>query len=83
MECLYRILGTNMMGDRITLNISPIEDEKELGVKDVMNVGKFMKTIQGKADKSRNPDKISIPIDEFNKNDYNLGDIISIKVVKG
>ena len=84
MECLYEIKGVNTIGDRIRLVIQPCEIKKQIStVKALSNITEFMDNMKQEANIINNPDRISIPIDEWKQYKLNIGDIITVRVEVG
>ena len=79
---LYSIVGLRYVGDYVVLDII-IEQvaKKNLDVMEaVKDLGGFMQKMKTEAVEMRSPDKIRIPLGEWKKGGYNLGDVISVDV---
>jgi len=82
MKILYNIVGTHFEGNFVVLQIA-VEQvaKKSLDVMEaVKDIGGFMQKMKVEAVESRNPDKVRIPVDEWKKGGYNLGDVISVDI---
>jgi hypothetical protein len=81
MDVLYKIIGVRSIGNRICLTLSHIQEGKEFNTTKILsNLGGFMENMKQEATSSRNPDQISITVDEYKKGGYNLGEVISITI---
>lgn len=82
MKMLYTVVGNHFEGDFVVLKIT-VEQvaKKNLDVMEaVKDLGGFMQKMKLEAVESRNPDKVRIPVEEWKKGSYNLGDVISVDV---
>ena len=84
MEKICKITGARMLGGNIQ-----VELQTESIVKEKIGITQALKDIEGYKKKMmaemtviKNPDILSIPIEDFNLLDIDLGDIISVTVVK-
>jgi hypothetical protein len=81
MDVLYKINGIRAIGNRICLTLSHIQEGKEFNTTKILgNLGGFMENMKQEAVSSRNPDQISITVDEYQKGKYHLGGVISISI---
>ena len=64
--------------------MNPIEEKEVFQTGKILgNLGGFMESMKSQAIRSRNPDQLSISMDEFKNNKYSIGDIISVIINKG
>lgn len=84
MDILYKIIGIRSIGNRICLTLSMIEGDKEFNTTKILsNLGGFMENLKTEAVSSRNPDQISITVDEYKKQGYALGGVLSVSINNG
>jgi len=84
MDILYKIIGIRSIGNRISLTLKPLEQKEKLETTKILtNLGGFMDNMKAESMISRNPDQISIPLDNYKEKKYQLGDMISIKIEGG
>ena len=84
MYILYKINGIKAVGNRICLTIIPVEEKKDFDTGKVLrNLGGFMENMKSQAVISRNPDQVSVTVDEYKDKGYTLGDVISVSINKG
>jgi len=84
MDVLYKIIGIRVIGNRICLTVKHVDEKKEFKTSHILtNLGGFMEDMKAEATSSRNPDQISITYDEYKKNDYGLGSMISVSINSG
>ena len=84
MDILYKILGIKAIGDRICLTLSHVSEKKEFNTGKILtNLGGFMESMKHEAVSSHNPDQISITLEEYQKGNYDLGNVISISINSG
>ena len=83
MKITYTITGFKMEGNEIKMVLSnQMVKEKPSATGIFGNVSGFIEQMKMDANKANNPDCIRIPIDDFNTLDFNLGDLISIEIIK-
>lgn len=84
MDVLYKIVGVKAVGNRICLSLKHVESDKGLSTSGIIkNPRGFMDSIKQDAMVSRNPDQVSITLDEFEKGGFNLGEVVSITIKAG
>jgi hypothetical protein len=84
MDVLYKIIGVQAIGERVCLTLAHIKEGKELNPTKILgNLGGFMENMKQEAISSRNPDQVSITVDEYKKGFYSLGNMISISINTG
>ena len=84
MDVLYKIVGVKAVADRILLTIQPVDKNKDFNTTKILgNLGGFMENMKADATLSRNPDQVSITVEEFKKGFYGLGDMISVSINGG
>jgi len=84
MECLYEIIGNNVLGNKVRLTVKPFEKKQKLDPMGALgNIGGFLSDMKNEASMMNNPDVISIPLDEWKKHRLNIGDVITIKIMVG
>jgi hypothetical protein len=85
MKILYTVIGNHFEGNFVVLQIAVEQvTKRSLDVMEaVKDLGGFMQQMKVEASENRNPDKVRIPRDEWNKGGYNLGDVISVDITNG
>ena len=84
MDVLYKIIGVKAVGSRICLTVKPIEEKKDFDTGKVLrDLGGFMENMKSQAVISRNPDQVSVTVDEYKDKGYALGDVVSVSINKG
>lgn len=85
MKILYTVVGIHYEGGFVVLKIA-VEQvaKKSLDVMEaVKDLGGFMQKMKMEASEMRDPDKVRIPVEEWKKGGYNLGDVISVDITNG
>lgn len=82
MEMICKVVGVKAIGNKVKLFTVPVdvEDKEFSAMKAVKNINSFIDNMKSQAVEAKNPDCISITIDEYKKQRYSLGDLITIKV---
>lgn len=82
MKMNYEIIGTNKEGDRIRLNIQPVEpvQEKQSMTKILSDPMAYVEGMKMDALRRGRPESISVPYEYWEEHKWKIGDIISIGV---
>jgi len=82
MRLLYTVVGTHFEGKFVVLQIvvEQIAKDKLDPMEIVKDLSGFVQKMKSEASEMRNPDKVRITRDEWDKGGYNLGDVISIDI---
>lgn len=82
MDMICKVIGIKVVGSRVKLLINPVdvEDKEFSAMKAVKNINSFIDNMKSQAVEAKNPDCLSITIDEYKKRRYSLGDTITVSI---
>jgi len=81
MECLFKIIGLQAIGNKIKLLIVPIETEDKITSSGILkNPMGFIDDLKSQSIQSKNPDSISIPVDAWKERKLGIGDMLKVNV---
>jgi len=84
MKKLYTILYVKRIGNEVLLGLIDDTVSEQLNPMSALdNVGDFVQQMQMKTSKATDPDKVTIPFDEWKKHKYNIGNFIEVDIVPG
>lgn len=84
MKIIYTILYVKRMGDEVLLGLTSETIKEQLDPMSALkNMGAFAQKMQMRTSKMNDPDKITIPFEEWEKHQYNIGSLIEIDINPG
>lgn len=84
MKNIYTVLYVKRMGDEVLLGLASETIKEQLDPMSALkNIGAFAQQMQMRTSKINDPDKITIPFEEWKIHQYNIGSLIEIDIVPG
>jgi len=80
MKYIYEIVGLKKEGNAVVLLLSQPITEKINPMDALENISGFISKVQTATRSKTNPDSIHISIDEWKKQNYQIGDFVSINI---
>lgn len=78
---MYKIVGTKAQGEKVVLELKAVDTQGKTTVTTLMKDPlKFLEQQKTDGLAMKNPERIKIPVDEWKKGNYNLGDMVTMNI---